>query len=36
MPISPNVKPALWVAVGGAIAAIIVGFAWGVGHRRIG
>ena len=29
MPISPNVKPALWGAVGGAIAAIIVGFAWG-------
>ena len=29
MPISQNVKPALWGAVGGAIAAIIVGFAWG-------
>jgi hypothetical protein len=29
MPISENVKPALWGAVGGAIAAIIVGFAWG-------
>jgi hypothetical protein len=29
MPISPNVKPALWGAVGGAIAAMIVGFAWG-------
>lgn len=29
MPISQNVKPALWGAFGGAIAAIIVGFAWG-------
>jgi hypothetical protein len=29
MRISPNVKPALWGAVGGAIAAMIVGFAWG-------
>jgi len=29
MKISPNVKPALWGAVGGAIAAMIVGFAWG-------
>ena len=29
MPISQNVKPALWGAVGGAIAAIIVGFVWG-------
>ena len=29
MQISPNVKPALWGAVGGAIAAMIVGFAWG-------
>ena len=29
MPIPQNVKPALWGAVGGAIAAIIVGFAWG-------
>jgi hypothetical protein len=29
MPISENVKPALWGAVGGAIAAIVIGFAWG-------
>ena len=29
MPISENVKPVLWGAVGGAIAAIVVGFAWG-------
>ena len=29
MPISQNVKPAIWGAIGGAIAAIIVGFAWG-------
>jgi hypothetical protein len=29
MQVSQNVKPALWGAVGGAVAAIIVGFAWG-------
>lgn len=29
MKISPNVKPALWGAVGGAIALAIVGFTWG-------
>jgi hypothetical protein len=29
MKISPNVKPALWGAVGGAIACAIVGFTWG-------
>src|SRR6185295_3590951 len=29
MPISQNVKPALWGAVGGAIAAVIIGFVWG-------
>ena len=29
MQISHNVKPALWGAVGGAIAAMIIGFAWG-------
>lgn len=33
MDISPNIarniKPALWGAVGGAIVAIVVGFAWG-------
>jgi alpha/beta superfamily hydrolase len=29
MKISPNVKPALWGMVGGAIALAIVGFSWG-------
>lgn len=29
MKISPNVKPALWGMVGGAIALAIVGFGWG-------
>jgi hypothetical protein len=29
MTISASVKPALWGAVGGAIAAMVVGFAWG-------
>lgn len=29
MNISPNVKPALWGAVGGAIALAIIGFTWG-------
>jgi hypothetical protein len=29
MKISPNVKPALWGAVGGAIALAIIGFSWG-------
>lgn len=29
MEISSNVKPALWGAVGGAIALAIVGFTWG-------
>ena len=29
MNISPNVKPALWGAVGGAIALAILGFTWG-------
>ena len=29
MNISPSVKPALWGAVGGAIALAIVGFTWG-------
>jgi hypothetical protein len=29
MKISPNVKPALWGAVGGAIACAILGFTWG-------
>jgi hypothetical protein len=29
MKISPSVKPALWGAVGGAIACAIVGFTWG-------
>ena len=29
MQISPNLKPALWGAVGGAIALAIVGFSWG-------
>ncbi len=26
---NPNVKPALWGAVGGAVALIVVGFWWG-------
>jgi hypothetical protein len=29
MEVPASVKPALWGAVGGAIAAIIIGFAWG-------
>ena len=29
MKISPNVKPALWGAVGGAVALAILGFTWG-------
>ena len=29
MKIHPNVKPALWGAVGGAVALAIVGFSWG-------
>jgi hypothetical protein len=29
MKIDPNVKPALWGAVGGAVALAIVGFSWG-------
>jgi hypothetical protein len=29
MQMSQNVKPALWGAVGGAIAAMVIGFAWG-------
>lgn len=29
MNISPNVKPALWGAVGGAAALAIIGFTWG-------
>ena len=29
MKIDPNVKPALWGAVGGAVALAIVGFWWG-------
>jgi alpha/beta superfamily hydrolase len=29
MNISPNVKPALWGAAGGAVALAILGFTWG-------
>ena len=29
MNISPNVKPALWGAAGGAVALTILGFTWG-------
>jgi hypothetical protein len=29
MKVSASVKPAVWGAIGGAIAAIIIGFAWG-------
>ena len=29
MKVSPNVKPALWGAVGGAVALAILGFTWG-------
>jgi hypothetical protein len=29
MQVSASVKPALWGAVGGAVAAIIIGFSWG-------
>ena len=29
MNMNPNIKPALWGAVGGAVAIAIVGFSWG-------
>ena len=29
MNVSESVKPAVWGAIGGAIAAIVIGFAWG-------
>ncbi len=29
MKMDPNVKPALWGAVGGALALALIGFAWG-------
>ncbi len=29
MKMNPNIKPALWGAVGGAVAIAIVGFTWG-------
>ena len=29
MQISASVKPAIWGAIGGAVAAIIIGFSWG-------
>jgi len=29
MAISAQVKPAVWGAIGGAVAAMIIGFAWG-------
>jgi uncharacterized protein YcfJ len=29
MPIPAQVKPAVWGAIGGAIAAMIIGFVWG-------
>lgn len=29
MNVSTSVKPAIWGAIGGAIAAIVIGFAWG-------
>jgi hypothetical protein len=29
MQVSASVKPVLWGAVGGAVAAIIIGFSWG-------
>lgn len=29
MKISTSVKPAIWGAIGGSIAAIVIGFAWG-------
>jgi hypothetical protein len=29
MNVSASVKPAIWGAIGGAIAAIVIGFAWG-------
>jgi hypothetical protein len=29
MKVSPSVKPALWGAVGGAIACAVLGFTWG-------
>ena len=29
MQVSASVKPAIWGAIGGAVAAIIIGFSWG-------
>ena len=29
MPVPASVKPAVWGAVGGAIAAMVIGFVWG-------
>jgi len=29
MNVSASVKPAIWGAIGGAIAAMVIGFAWG-------
>src|SRR3990170_4727217 len=29
MQVSTSIKPALWGAVGGAVAAMIIGFSWG-------
>jgi hypothetical protein len=29
MKVSASVKPAIWGAIGGAVAAIIIGFSWG-------
>ena len=29
MPVPASVKPAIWGAIGGAVAAIVIGFSWG-------
>ncbi len=31
MQVPASVKPAIWGAIGGAVAAIIIGFGWGAG-----
>ena len=31
MQIPASVKPAVWGAIGGAVAAMIIGFVWGAG-----
>ena len=34
MQVPASVKPAIWGAIGGAVAAMIIGFVWGAGYRE--